>query len=107
MTRPGFAYVWVYSVRPEQLDDFLKLYSCEGEWVELFQRAEGFVRTELARDATDPDRYMTIDYWSSREARDQFRIDFAGEFAALDAAGEQFTVDERFIGDFEILPASR
>ena len=70
-TRPGFAYLWEYRVEADQLTEFLRLYGPDGEWVRLFREAEGFVETHLLRDAGDRGRFVTIDYWVSRAARDR------------------------------------
>jgi quinol monooxygenase YgiN len=61
------------------------------------------VGTELHCDADNPNRFLTVDYWVSRAARDRFREQFASAFAALDQTCEGLTAEERFIGDFEII----
>jgi len=97
-----FAYVWEYLVKDDCLTQFRLMYGPQGNWVQLFSQADGYVRTELHADINNPNRFLTIDYWTSKEARDQFRQQFAAEFAALDKTCEQFTVAERFVGDFEL-----
>ena len=47
---PGYAYIWEYTVRPERVAEFEQAYGPDGEWVRLFRRAGGYVRTELHRD---------------------------------------------------------
>lgn len=98
-----FAYLWEYVVSESYLDKFQQVYGSQGDWVRLFSQADGYVKTELHRDANRPNRFLTIDYWASREARDRFRVQFAASFEALDKACETFTVEERFIGDFQLL----
>ncbi len=98
----SFAYVWEYVVRPEHVHEFYRTYGPHGAWVQLFSRAEGYVRTELFRDESRPNRFVTIDVWASREARDAFRLRFAAEYTALDARCEALTLSERFIGDFSV-----
>lgn len=105
-TRPGFAYVWEYEVPAEHVEAFERLYGPKGEWVQLFSGAEGYCGTELHCDADTPGRYMTIDYWTSREARDRFRKSVKSEFDALDQRGDGLTSRERPIGEFIPLPAS-
>lgn len=47
-------------------------------------------------------RFVTTDYWESRELRDRFREEFATKFDELDRFCESFTTEERFLGDFDI-----
>ena len=96
--RHGYAYIWEYSVRPECVADFEKAYGPSGDWVELFKRAKGYVRTELHRDRRNVNRYVTIDYWDSMEAWEAFRAGMSSEFDAIDARCEDFTLTEREIG---------
>jgi quinol monooxygenase YgiN len=97
-----FTYVWEYIVEPEKVDDFRFTYGPLGEWVDLFSQSTGYIKTELHRDLSDPCRFITVDYWISKESRDQFQRKYAEQFAALDKACELFTSEERFIGDFDL-----
>ena len=76
-----------------------------GEWVRLFSQAEDYLETVLLCDADDGSKYLTIDYWSSKEARDAFRLEFAAEFEALDRRCEKLTLEERSLGDFYLVAA--
>ncbi len=97
---PGYAYMWEFRVRPGRRDEFLRVYGPEGDWAGLFQRGEGYLRTELLQDLEDPDRFVTIDYWRSEESWSSFRARFTKEFETLDARCEAFTLEERRIGLF-------
>jgi len=89
--------VWRYRVRAEKTEAFQRAYGLEGAWVELFRRSEGYVSTELLRDATDPAVFVTIDRWESRSAYDAFRKKFADEYLALDSVCSAFTEDEELL----------
>ena len=102
MTENKFAYIWQYTVPDAHKDEFLRAYGPDGEWVKLFSKAQGYVETVLLRDAEDSERYVTIDYWESKIARDRFRKKYSAEFATLDEECEAFTQKEEFIGDFEV-----
>lgn len=95
-----FIYVWEYTVPAEHTAAFERAYGPAGDWVELFRKAEGYEHTELHRDVDTPGRYLTIDYWVSRAARDEFRRRFQREFDALDDHCERLTSRERQIGEF-------
>jgi heme-degrading monooxygenase HmoA len=97
----GYAYIWEYIVSPDRLADFQKAYGPAGEWVQLFRKAPGYRRTELHRDQTNAQRFVTIDYWESAAAWQAFRSHFAAEFEALDARCETLTLHERELGRFD------
>jgi heme-degrading monooxygenase HmoA len=105
MMHPTFAYIWQYSINPERKDEFLAAYRTDGEWVKLFSKDRNYVRTELLQDSSDESVYVTIDYWTSKTARNAFRESFAEEFAALDEKCEAYAIKEIPIGDFIIVGA--
>jgi heme-degrading monooxygenase HmoA len=98
-----YTYVWEFVVLPEQIEPFLRAYGPAGEWVRLFRRAPGYVRTELHRDGSDPCRFITIDYWESADHWQAFRSQFAQQFETLDAKGERLTQRETELGHFELV----
>lgn len=97
-----FAYIWEFIVNENHLDEFLQFYKPDGAWVTLFRKDENFIRTELLHDAANPLRFLTIDYWQSQGARDEFRWRYADEFARLDEHCAAFTRAEHFQGDFHL-----
>jgi heme-degrading monooxygenase HmoA len=99
-----FTYMWEYRVPPENADQFRQLYGSQGAWVQLFERAAGFIETTLYRDRRDPLRYVTVDRWESEAAFTEFRSASAAEFDRLDRAGERLTLDEKPLGEFGPTP---
>lgn len=100
---PRFTYIWEYRVRPESIDRFLRLYGPSGDWVRLFREAIGYVRTELHQDINDSNRYVTVDYWTSETAYNDFRDEFASQFEEIDTMGDELTESETYLGGFSIL----
>lgn len=96
----GYVYVWEYIVKAESAAEFERVYGPSGDWVELFRRSEGYVGTQLHRDRSRSGRYLTVDYWRSRDDFSSFREDFASEFDALDQRCQALTQEERFVGEF-------
>lgn len=94
--------VWEFRARPERLRDFLAAYAADGDWDRLFRCGEGFLSTELLRDERDETRFLTVDRWESREARERFLHRFRGEYDALDRRCEEYTIEETSLGDFSI-----
>ena len=100
LPKPSYMYAWEYEVRPDKLPEFLAAYGPKGSWVELFQGSPGYIQTELHRDRGNPNRYLTLDYWESVEAWDDFRRSHSREFEALDGRCEAFVLRESEIGRF-------
>jgi heme-degrading monooxygenase HmoA len=99
--RRGYVCAWEFVVRPSCVAEFERVYGSEGDWVRLFRKAPGYQRSELHRDRTHLTRFLTLDFWDSREACDRFRRAHADDYAALDARCEALTEREREIGRFE------
>jgi len=99
-----YCYVWEFLVRPEKVRDFEKIYGPEGEWARLFRRDTAYLRTLLLRDRHAETRFLTVDFWQTRRACEDFRERFGDELAALDASCEALTLREIHVGDFDIAP---
>jgi heme-degrading monooxygenase HmoA len=107
MTEPQHHAVWIavweFQVRPESIAEFERAYGPDGPWAQLFRRSSAYLGTELLRDTDRAGRYLTIDRWASRDAFQQFKQQYAGEYAALDRALEKLTEGEALVGDFEAI----
>lgn len=102
-SRENWGFVIAREFRPKAgaESSFEETYGSDGVWVQLFRQGEGFVATELNRDAKDTRRYLTLDFWESKAAYEKFRADRASDYAAIDAQCESLTDDEREVGQFE------
>lgn len=98
-----FCYIWEFDVRPEYQAEFEAAYGPAGDWARLFRRDPGYLRTDLLRNRADLTRFLTVDFWITREACEAFRARHASEFRVLDEKCERLTVSERHLGDFEVL----
>lgn len=96
-----YRIMWAFDVRPGDTAEFERIYGPEGEWAQLFSKGAGYQGTELFRDVSREDRYVTIDRWQSRGDFQQFRAQFAREYRALDERCERLTSGEQRIGEFE------
>ena len=99
-----YVYLWTFQVKPGCEAQFEKTYGPTGEWVRLFQKAAGYLRTELLRDRAVPGRYLTIDYWESEQSHRQFRQKSEAEFHQLDKRCEDLTESEGLVGHFAVVP---
>jgi heme-degrading monooxygenase HmoA len=101
----GYVVLWEFRPVVGAEARFEKAYGPRGAWARLFATGEGFVATDLNRDLKDPARYLTLDFWASREAYDAFRAKHAAEYAAIDRECEALTVEEKPLGAFERIVA--
>lgn len=95
-----YVYVWEFLVASNREQEFLAAYGPSGAWAALFSRAPGYVGTLLLRDQTTPDRFLTIDRWTSADAYDAFRSGFREAYDALDRACEALTRHEAPLGAY-------
>lgn len=95
-----FKSIWEYVVRTESIAEFIEKYGPNGEWVSVFQKCAGYIKTELQRDIAQPNRFITIDYWKSQEAFSAMKKSIAEDYDALDKQCEDYTTSENHLGYF-------
>lgn len=93
-------FVWEFCVNAERRHDFEQAYGPNGDWAQLFRSERGYIRTELHHDAKSPDLYVTLDFWDSKRAFENFKQTHALEYKALDEKCESLTQQETFVGEF-------
>ena len=99
---PGHAQTWRSRLKTGLKNDYLhSRYGADGDWVGLFRRGEGYVRTALLRDMAAPGRYVVTDTWRDAAAYRAFKQRHADAYAALDLECTALTEDERCLGEFE------
>lgn len=98
-----FIIAWAFIVKPECRHEFERAYGAHGDWVRLFNTADGYIKTELHRDPENPARYITLDFWISRSQYESFREQAKSQYSEIDAKCERFTEDEQLLGEFSDL----
>jgi heme-degrading monooxygenase HmoA len=101
----GYVVVWEFRPIAGTEERFEEAYGPRGAWARLFAMGEGFVGTELNQDLKDPTRYLTLDFWESKEAYEAFRAKHAAEYIAIDRECEALTAEEKALGAFERIVA--
>ncbi len=86
---------WEYEVSGERAEAFTAAYAADGAWAKLFGRAEGFLGTELYREAARANRFLTIDRWQDEQDWRSFLQAFGSAYASLDARFEGLAITER------------
>lgn len=99
-SEPKILVIWEYLVRPEYLQEFISIYSADGEWAQLFCRCPGFLGTELLRAPADNRKFLTIDYWQSLEMYQAMHQLITNDYDRLDHACAALTVSETILGIF-------
>ena len=98
-----YMYMWEYHVKESMVHDFENAYGPGGDWVKLFKRSKGYIKTELHKDVNNKGRYVTVDYWQSQKACEDFRENYAEEFLEIDEECEALTLKEISLGSFNIV----
>jgi quinol monooxygenase YgiN len=92
--------IWEFAVKEEHIQDFISAYRSNGDWATLFQRAQGYLGTELLRSSHEPNIFLTVDRWESASCYDRFQERFGAEYKKLDAQLENYTSSEKKIDVF-------
>jgi hypothetical protein len=96
-----FVALWEFEVKPGCEERFEKAYGPDGDWVRLFRSDTHYYETRLVRDSFRRGVYLTMDFWESREAYEEFMAGHTTEYEAMDEAGAALTISERRVGWFE------
>jgi len=96
------AIIWRYQVKPGSVAAFEQAYGSAGAWAELFATGAGYAGTELLRGSDGT--YLTVDRWRTPGDFERFLAQHKTPYAALDAACEDWTLEETRLGVFETLP---
>jgi [ribosomal protein S18]-alanine N-acetyltransferase len=96
--RPGLIIVWEFLPQPDKRPEFEDAYGPKGVWAQFFRSGDGYIRTELHSDRKSSGRYLTLDYWESRAAFDNFKQTHAAGYKAIDEQYESLTAEEKFLG---------
>lgn len=95
-----YLVIWEFHARRGMEAAFENAYGPQGAWSRLFGSGEGYLRTELVRDLETTGRYLTMDFWSSKQAYEQFRLANADQYRAIDEECEELTASESKLGEF-------
>ncbi len=92
---------WVIEAQPDRLLEFQKAYGVNGDWVQLFRRAEGYIETALMRDTENANRFLIIDRWRDLSSFDSFKRRYQAAYNELDHQCEEITLLETKVGTFD------
>lgn len=95
--------IWEFLVKEESRSQFELAYGPGGAWSKLFGRSPGFRGTTVLRDAKNPRRYLTIDFWETESQWEQALSERKAEYSQLDTAFAEWTESETEVGKFSVL----
>lgn len=93
--------LWRFEVPTATERRFVEAYRGGGDWARLFDSAEGFLKTELWRQADGA--YVTADYWRSVDDFENFQLVLGHAYRALDTELEGIAGKETFLGAFDLV----
>jgi heme-degrading monooxygenase HmoA len=96
----GYLVIWEFRVEAAMAAQFEAAYGPKGAWTRLFSQGDGYIATQLIRDLNDSSRYLTLDFWTSRQAYEQFRSAHRVEYEQVDQECESLTTAEVPLGAF-------
>lgn len=102
-----FIVAWAFEVKLEYRSEFECAYGPDGDWVRLFRTGDGYLKTELHRDPNNLSRYITLDFWRSRDEYETFRESAKSAYKEIDARCQRLTADEQLLGDFADVSSMR
>ena len=95
-----YLIIWRYDIHAAARDAFEQAYGPTGDWAALFSASPDYLGTHLLREVTQPDRYVTIDFWRTAEAFLDFKTTWHAAYAALDQHCATLTMTETHLGSF-------
>ena len=93
-----YLILWQFEVAPEKRAEFVRCYSSDGDWAQLFSRSVEWQGTELLVVEGDARSFFTIDRWTTPGAWERFKAIHAADYDALDRKCEGLTLSEQRIG---------
>ena len=96
-----FLALWEYEVKLGSEKEYEKVYGPEGDWARLFRRDARYRGTRLLRDAEGERAYVTMDFWETQVAYEEFLKKHKDEYEQIERIGEGLTLKEKRVGWFE------
>jgi heme-degrading monooxygenase HmoA len=96
-----FLALWEFEVKSGCEQRFQSVYGGDGDWARLFRTDPNFLETRLLRDAVQPNKFVTLDFWESRSAYESFKELNHTAYLAMDRSCQGLTTFERCLGYFD------
>lgn len=90
-----YRVIWEYKVKTKAIAKFEQMYGPKGEWVKLFSQSRHYQGTELMETKDGDYNFVTIDFWDSEEAYNDFLKAKKKQYEELDKKAEALTKDKK------------
>ena len=90
-----YQVIWEYKAKPKTVSKFEELYGPKGERVKLFSQSKNYQGTELLLDDEGDLSYITIDFWESESAYNDFMQTSKEKYDLLDQKGNVFVKSKK------------
>jgi quinol monooxygenase YgiN len=97
-----YQVVWEFMAAAGREAEFERAYGPDGDWVRLFRRDPAYLGTDLLRDPVTPNRFLTVDRWTSEAACDAFARQHRAAYQEIDARLAPLCDRELKIGAFTV-----
>ena len=95
-----YSIVWKYKIKPEFKEKFEFEYGNKGKWAKFFRASESYQGSTLHSSIDDPNTYLLIDQWSSREDYDSFLQVHEAKYQEMSLTMAHLYELEEKIGEF-------
>ena len=92
--------VFSYAVSVSRERAFRRTYGPSGAWTRLFDKADGYLGTQLLARRDRDNEYLTIDAWTSEAAWLAFIASFGPQYRRLSGKYRRLYRTEREVGSF-------
>jgi len=99
----AYVYMWQYEVKKEFIEKFKNNYGPIGKWNEFFNKSDCFLKTELLVDEQNEGKFITIDYWLSKETYLEFITKNKTDYDIIDKQCAEYTQTETKIGEYDLV----
>lgn len=98
-----YSVIWKYQVKPQYIETFEHEYGFEGTWFKLFSESKEYKGSFLHKSETEPNTYLLIDTWSSKQAYEDFKMIKRDLYNSLSIKFEYLYETEEKIGSYDLV----
>ncbi len=98
-----YSVIWKYKVKLENIKIFEHEYGFEGTWFKLFSESKEYKGSFLHKSETEPNTYLLIDTWTSKQAYEDFKKLKQDAYNELSSKFEYLYDTEEKIGSYDLV----
>ena len=94
--------IWEFHAQVGSEEAFEEHYGPDGTWAKFFREDASYRGTRLLRDTAEPSRYLTLDYWESKESYERFRVSRRVQYEQIDRECQRLSRTEAYLGSLDV-----